>query len=405
MTTLLDASLDDGFIKLISTPVPDPRPFYARLRSEAPAFRTTLGFWYVTRYDLAMEIIRNPRGWVNHPIVTDGEGAPRRSYGLDLWNRAFMYLDGQDHKHMRGLVGELATPRFVNDLHTAVESTVDDLLAVLDGRVEFDFKHDFADLLPTKVIMRILGLDEAELPRLLGVAQSIASMLEPLATDATIAEGDARWRAAAEVVLDTVAKRRDSPADDLLSRLVKKVDAENLPDEDLLSLVFFLAVAGHETTANMLSNGLYHLLTRPGMIAELRGNADLLPSAVEELLRYEAPPRNSVARYAVEDARIGDELIRRGESVYVGYHAANHDPAVFPDPLTLDIRRTPNRHIAFGVGVHHCLGAALSRLELRLGYAGLLRRYSQIELAGSPAWLPGFVIRGLDGLPVRVVAK
>jgi cytochrome P450 len=401
MTTVLE-SLDDGFLELISTTVNDPRPFYARLREHAPVFRTSLGFWYVTRYDLALAIVRNPTGWVNHPIDSEHAHPVRKSYALDLWHHAFLYLDGADHKHMRGLVGELATPRFVKGLRDAVTSSVADQFDELAGRTEFDFKHDFADLLPTKVIMRILGLDEKELPRLLGVAQSIASMLEPLADEATIAKGDALWRDAAEVVLASADDRRHEPRDDMLTTMVQRVDAEDLGEKTLLSLVFFLAVAGHETTANMLSNGLFHLLSRPEAMAELRANSSVLNSAVEELLRYEAPARNSVARYAVADIEVGGQLIRRGESVYVGYHAVDHDPAEFTDPTRLDLRRSPNRHLAFGIGVHHCLGAALTRMEVQLSFGALLARYSDISLHGEPQWLPGFVIRGLDGLTVRV---
>jgi len=399
--TAMDQSLDEGFLELISASVEDPRPFYARLREQAPAFRTSLGFWYVTRYDLAMEIVRDPRGWVNSP--PDGKRAHHRDgYALDLWYRAFMYLDGPEHKHMRGLVGELATPRFVNALRGAVGSAVSDQFDELAGRESFDFRHDFAELLPTKVIMRILGLDEAELPRLLAVAQSIASMLEPLVDDATIERGDAIWRGAAEFVLATADERRRAPKADLLTTLVRRVDAEDgLGDEDLLSLVFFLAVSGHETTANMLSNGLYHLLTHD-LVGELRAEPDLLSSAVEELLRYEAPPRNSVARYPLSDVVLGGETIRRGEPVYVGYQAANHDPAEFEDPLRLDLRRSPNRHVGFGIGVHHCLGAALSRLELTSALRELLVRCDDLGLGREPVtWMPGFVIRGLNHVPVH----
>jgi cytochrome P450 len=226
----------------------------------------------------------------------------------------------------------------------------------------------------------------------------MASILEPSATRETIAAGDAVWREAADVVRRTASARSREPRDDLLTGLL----ATGLSDDDLLSTVLSLAVAGHETTANMLANAVHHLLLRPRLMASLRADRSMMPTAIEEFLRFESPPRNSVSKYPIEDVVLGDVLIRRDEQVYVGYQAANHDPAEFPDPLELDLRRSPNRHLGLGIGVHHCLGAALARLELDVALNALLDRYPVMTHAAPVRWKPGFVVRSPAALPLEV---
>ena len=204
-------------------------------------------------------------------------------------------------------------------------------------------------------------------------------------------------------MLELAAERRRSHTDDLLSALVEAgTDAERLSEEELVSMVLLLVVAGHETTAHTLCTGLYHLLCRPAAVDELRAEPSILPTAVEELLRYDPATRNTVARYAVEDIELGDQLVRRGDTLFVGLQAANHDPAEFEDPLELDLRRAPNRHVGFSAGAHYCLGAALARIELQLALGGILSRWPAIELAGEVRWKDSFIIRGLESLPLRL---
>ena len=168
--------------------------------------------------------------------------------------------------------------------------------------------------------------------------------------------------------------------------------------------MIILVVAGHETTANTLCTGLLHLIEHDGALEQLRADPSLMPSAVEELLRYDAATRNSVARYAREDIEVGGATIAKGDKVFVSLHAANHDPAEFADPLALDLARTPNRHVGFGGGAHYCLGAAVARMELQVALSALLDRYPSIELAGEPVWRRSFIIRGLETLPLRLGA-
>jgi cytochrome P450 PksS len=218
-----------------------------------------------------------------------------------------------------------------------------------------------------------------------------------------MAEADRAFRAAADLVVALAAERRTSPRDDLLTALVEAADgSDRLSDDELVAMVIILVVAGHETTANTLCTGVLHLLERPGLLDQLRHEPAAIPTAVEELLRYDAATRNSVARYAVDDIEVGDQLVRKGDKVFVSLHAANHDPAAFADPLRLDLTRSPNRHIGFGGGAHYCLGAAVARMELQVALGALLERYPGIELAGEPTWRPSFIIRGLESLPLRL---
>ncbi|HEY1973985.1 MAG TPA: cytochrome P450 [Pseudonocardia sp.] len=406
--TALVAALDEGFIRAVSEPTPDPRPFYDRLRGDAPVYRTPLGFWYVTRYDLAMTIIRNPRDWPANPIALGKrafhDARSAGSFALETFRASLMFTDDPKHKLLRRLVGELFTPAGVRTLRGKVEGIVTSQLDDLTGRSSFDLKHDFAERLPTTVILGLLGIDTAEASRFIALSDSIAAILEPRASRETIEAGDAIWRTAAGRVLLLAEQRRARPSDDLLTKLVTaEVDGQRLSDDDLVGMVLSLAVAGHETTANMLVNGMYHLVIRPESMALLRADRSLMGSAIEEFLRYEPPPRNSVARYPMRDMELGGRRIAAGDTVYVGYQAANHDPAEFPSPHQLDLRRSPNRHLGLGIGIHHCLGASLARLELDLALNQLLDRYPRIEL-GAPdvSWKPGFVVRALTALPLSV---
>ena len=251
----------------------------------------------------------------------------------------------------------------------------------------------------------MLGIGHEEVERFVAVAESLIAMHEPTASEETLEEADRVFREAADVVLELAERRRAAPEDDLLTALVEAHDStDKLGADELVSMVLLLVVAGHETTANTLSTGLYHLLEDPSSLAMLRDEPSLIPSAVEELVRYDAATRNTVARYATTDVEIGGQLVRRGEKLFVGLHPANHDPAVFERPLELDLRRSPNRHIGFNIGPHFCLGAGLARMELQIALAALLHRYPSIELAGEVEWKPSFIIRGLESLPLRVSA-
>ncbi len=403
--TSTETALDEDFIRIVSQPTADPRPVYARMRETAPAYRTPLGFWYVTRYDLGTEIIRNPKDWPVQPSDPNASAISLKieSYALQVFRRSLMFMDDPKHKFLRRLVGELFAPRAVRDMRRGVETIVAAQLDALGDREHVELKHEFAERLPTTVILDLLGIDLAHSDLFVGISRAVARNLDPQATRETITEGDRIWRDATAIVDEVIAERRANPRDDLMTGLIQAGEGgERISHDDLVGMVMSLGVAGHETTMNMLTSGLYHLLRRPESLDRLRADRSIMPTAIEEFLRWESPPRNSVGRYPARDIEIDGQLIRRDECVYVGYGACNHDPAEFEDPLRFDITRTPNRHLGLGIGVHHCLGAGLARMEIDVALNALFDRYSGIELAGEVHWEPSFVVRALEGLPLRL---
>jgi cytochrome P450 len=368
-------------------------------------YRTPFDFWYVTRYDLANAIMRGDAAWSVAASSASSSGHDHDGFAFQVMARMLLTMDGVDHSRLRRLVSTIFTGRAAERLRDKVQASVERQLDGVAGRTEVDLFSDVAQLLPTEVILDVLGIGHEHAPAAVAVADSLIAMHEPTAGEATLAEADRAFRAAADLVVALAADRRTSPRDDLLTALVQAADgSDRLSDDELVAMVIILVVAGHETTANTLCTGMLHLLQDEGALAALRADPTLVPSAVEELLRYDAATRNSVARYAVDDIEVGGATIRKGDKLFVSLHAANHDPAEFADPLALDLTRTPNRHIGFGGGAHYCLGAAVARMELQVALAALLERYSGIELAGEPVWRRSFIIRGLESLPLRLDA-
>src|SRR5918996_4771747 len=207
-----------------------------------------------------------------------------------------------------------------------------------------------------------------------------------------------------DYLLALFEEKRANPGDDLVSALVRAEEAgDRLSEDELLGMVFLLLVAGHETTVNLIGNGMLALLQHPDQLQKLREDPSLIKPAVEELLRYDGPVETSTERFAREDVAIGDMVIPKGEMVMVVIAAPDHDPERFPEPDTLDVARADNKHLAFGKGIHHCLGAPLARMEGQIALGTLLRRMPDLRLKGSPeslTWRPGLVLRGLTGLPV-----
>jgi cytochrome P450 len=397
------AGLEAEFTALASEVIADPRPIYARLRDAAPAFKTPMGFWYVTSYELANAISTADGDWT---VAASASHSPTHvdSFAFAVMARMMLTIDGPDHARLRRLVGGVFNPRGAEVLTEKVRKSIGRQLDELPTQGEIDLVADFAILLPTKVVLDVLGIPHDYLEQFIGVAESLIAMHEPTATEATVAHADTVFREAGEIVLELAAQRREQPADDVLTALVLAEDeGKSLSADELVAMILLLVVAGHETTANTFATGVYHLLECPSALAELRDDRAIMTSAVEELLRYDAATRNTVARYATRDLWLGDMPVRRGDKLFVGLHAANHDPLQFADPLRLNLRRKPNRHIAFNVGPHYCLGAALARLELRLAFDAFLSRYGSIEVAaGEPRWKRSFIIRGLESLPLRV---
>jgi cytochrome P450 len=274
-------------------------------------------------------------------------------------------------------------------------------LDVVAGRREIDLVADYAFPLPITVISEMLGVPASDRDQFRDWSDALLTAVPPQPAAPAAVEAAEGLRGYLEARFE---ERRRAPAEDLLTGLLQAEEAgDKLGKEELQGMVYLLLVAGYETTANLIGSGVLALLLHPDQLARLRSDPALLPSAVEELLRFCAPVATSTLRYAAEDVAMGGEVIPKGDMVLVVITAANRDPARFPFPDTLDITRTDNKHIAFGHSIHYCLGAPLARLEGEIALETLLRRMPALRLGVAPealTWRPSFVLRGLTKLPV-----
>jgi cytochrome P450 len=380
----------------------DPYPLYQRLRELDPVHRSPAGAWVLTRHGDATAVLRDPR-FSSNPSHLGGDRpqvGPRR-----LDTKVLLFLDAPDHTRLRSLVFKAFTPGVVRRLRPRVEELVAGLLGQARERGSIEVIADLAYPLPIAVICELLGVPAADRGSF-GSWSSDASRLLDRDIDldeATVERGTAAIAAFTEYFGRLIQQRKQEPRDDLVSRLIAAEEAgERLTWEELFATIILLFLAGHETTVNLIGNGLLALLRHPDQLERLRRDPTLGASAVEELLRYESPV-HVTARIATTGLEVGGVRLRAGEQVIVTVAAANRDPAVFADSDRLDVGRQDNRHLSFSAGMHYCLGAALARLEGEVAFGALLRGFPTIELAGpEPSFRDHFVLRGLRSLPLRL---
>jgi cytochrome P450 len=309
-------------------------------------------------------------------------------------------MDPPDHTRLRRLVSGAFTPRAIAGLEPWIREVTVRLLADADGAAGFDLIDALAFPLPIAVICRLLGVPAEDQAQFRVWGHDVAASLDPQ----TAAQAQTR---AAELALtrylqDLVRQRRADPDDSILSALIAaEEEGDKLSPGEVVSTALLLLVAGFETTVNLIGNGTVALLGEPGSWQRLRQDPALIPAAVEEMLRYDSPVQLT-SRIATEDAEAGGSVIAAGRAVIVSIGGANRDPAVFeqPDEFRID-RPDPGRHLAFSLGIHHCLGASLARLEARIAIEELTQRYPALELAAPPARRPLLVLRGFESVPVR----
>jgi pimeloyl-[acyl-carrier protein] synthase len=382
----------------------DPYPTYHRLRAEDPVHHSPLGFWVLTRYEDVSAVLRDPR-FIKEPLAAlvaarFGAEVPR-GVGLSMLDR-----DPPDHTRLRGLVSKAFTPRVVEGLRPRIQQIVDGLIARAQAVGSMDVIEEFAYPLPVNVICEMMGVPVKDHERFKGWSLDIARGLDSiwLPPDSDIPRRSAAARhAISDYFRELIAERRATPRGDLLSALIAAEEAgDKLSEEELLATCILILIAGHETTVNLIGNGVLALLRHPDELHRLRQTPALIASAVEELLRYDGPVQRT-ARVASEDATIGGRTIRKGDMVMPFIGAADRDPAQFPDPDRLDLARGDNRHIAFGWGIHFCLGAPLARVEGQIAIDTLVRRLPRLELATeSPEYRQSLTLRGLKTLPVKL---
>ena len=385
---------------------------YARMREESPVHLQPgldgeTPIWFVTRYDDVVALLTDSERLVVDPTlaVTPDELAARVA-GSSLEpdervNENLLSRDGADHRRLRRLVTKAFTPRMVEQLRPRIQGIANDLVDRVAEQGSMELVDDFAFPLPITVIAELLGIPAEDQKRFREWSNSF--VLPPMTPE--LQEQLARHTDEFVAYLDDLfASRRAEPTDDLVTALVKAEDAgDHLSENELYSMVVLLIVAGHETTVSLITNAVLALLSNPSQLAELRADRSLLPSAVEELLRYDSPVERTITRWAAADVELGGESIRRGELVIAVVGSANRDGSQFADPDSLDVRREGGKHVGFGRGPHFCLGAALARLETEIALATLLERLPNLRLAIAEDelyWRPIPIFRSLASLPV-----
>ncbi|HEY0735009.1 MAG TPA: cytochrome P450 [Herpetosiphonaceae bacterium] len=385
----------------------NPHPFYAQLRAVAPVHRVRLSrresAWMVTRYNDVQAVLKDQRFAKDRFQAMTPEQQAKMPWIPEMIKplaRNMLDLDEPDHGRLRSLVHQAFTPRLIEQLRERVQSLCDELLDAAQRRGRMDLIHDYALPLPITIITEMLGVpskDRAKFHRWSSTIVSATSGSEMLRVLPSV------WLFM-RYVRQFFKQRRAQPGDDLTTALIQAEQAgDRLSEDELLAMVMLLLIAGHETTVNLIASGTLALLQHPEQKQRLHDNPGLIKPAIEELLRYTSPVDCATERFAREDVVFKDVLIARGEQIIAVLGSANRDEEQFANPDTLDLTREPNRHLAFGQGIHYCLGAPLARLEGQIAINTLLRRMPKLCLAVAPEqlrWRRGLIIRGLQKLPV-----
>jgi cytochrome P450 len=369
----------------------NPHPVYADWRATGPVRRERLPSgaypWLITRYEDARQALSDPR--LSKAFPGDNAG---------VFSQHMLNADPPDHTRLRRLVSAAFTTRRIEALRPRIEEITDGLLDAMADHERVDLIDAFAFPLPIQVICELLGVpaDDRDAFRTWSTIL-VGGSAQPERVPEAV-------QAMAGYIQGLLAERRAHPGDDLLSGLLEVRDSsDRLSENELSAMVFLLLVAGHETTVNLIGNGVFLLLSEPERWDRLRADPALQPSAIEEFLRFEGPVETSTYRFATADVEIGGTLIPAGDPVLVVLLSANRDAARFPDAAELRLDRPQNPHLAFGHGIHYCLGAPLARLEAQVAFAKLPARYPGLRLGADPSelhWRPGMLIRGLQHLPV-----
>jgi cytochrome P450 len=381
----------------------NPYPLFAQLREMAPIINISSSpghqVWMVTRFNEAVQVLKDNRFSVEFARNRTEyfEYADRAGGGGFILNRSMISVDEPDHSRLRKLVSKGFTPRYIEGLRPRIQDLANELLDKVTNRGEMDLIGDFAYPLPINVISEMMGVPPAD-------RSQIREWSAVIARNYDDPQKEVKLDAFSKYVHQLVAEKRAKPQDDLVSKLVRiEEDGDRLSEQELLSMVALLIFAGHETTSNLIGNGALALFDHPEQMHKLIKDPGLIPSAVEEMLRFCGPVLSPAPRHALEDMEIGGQAIHAGDMVMVIVASANHDPSQFTSPEELEIARTMEKHIAFGQGIHYCLGAPLARLEGEIAFTALLKRTPDIHLRvprEEIQWNASMILRGISTLPV-----
>jgi cytochrome P450 len=386
----------------------NPYPLYKQVRDRGPMQLPEANLTVFSAYRDCDEVLRHPSSSVDRFKSTVAQrmladGAIMRPPGSPM----FLFRDPPDHTRLRKLVSKAFVPKVVNELQPEIAELVDGLLDRIAERGRFDVVSDLAYPLPVAVICRLLGVPLEDEPEFGRASALLAQALDPfLAITGEPSQGlQERIRAGQwlrEYLHDLIQRRRSHPGDDLMSRLIAVEESgDQLAEDEIVSTCSLLLIAGHETTVNLIANAILAMLRHPAQWAALGADGDRAPVVIEETLRYD-PPVQLVGRTAVDDMTIGETRVVKGDTMMVLLAAAQHDPAEFERPETFDPDRKAFRHLAFGRGLHYCLGAPLARLEAAVALSAVTARFPDARPDGEPAYKPNVTLRGLSSLSVAV---
>ena len=378
----------------------DPYPTFARLRARDPVHRSLLlKGWLLTRYEDVDAVLRDHRRFSSDPLRRNS--GHRRSAPLTPDEATMLFLDPPDHTRLRSLVNRAFTRTAINALEARIRGIMEALLDDVDDPASFDLMKTVAGPLPVTVIAEMLGVPPRDRPRFKTWSDQRARLLEPTVSAREREVAAQATRSLEDYLLPIIKARRAEPRDDIISVLAQaEEEGDALSEREMLNMLRLLLVAGNETTTNLIGNGMLALLRHPEQLDALRRDPGLIPRAVEELLRYDSPVQAGL-RAALDDCEVNGVPVRRGEDLILLIGAANRDPEAFAQPDRLDVERDERSHVAFGRGIHHCLGAPLARLEGRIAIEALLTRYSSLRLLDErPLFHHSIVLRGLKRLPV-----
>ena len=387
----------------------NPFPIYAHMRIEDPihAHSAPNGatIWYITRYADVVNVLKDDEHFCKNPANARGIDAQQHhkqpSAMQRLINENMLFSDPPHHTRLRALVNQAFTPRRIAKLDERIQVICNQLIDAAVLHKQMDVIAAYALPLPVMVICELLGIPAADQAEVSDWSQAI---IAPGSKNLTYRQRKHNLRAFTDYLQTMFAARRIQPEDDLVTALVQAEEADDrLNEAELSSMVALLLVTGHETTVNLIGNGVLAFLQNPDQLAIVRDNPDLWATAVEELLRFDGPVETSTTRWVRKNIQIEGHILKRGDIVRVVLSSANRDESQFSCPTKFDIQREDNKHLAFGLGIHYCLGAPLARLEGRIALPALFNRFPNLQLA-EPAsrlnWRSGVLFRGLKQLPV-----
>ncbi|MFC5187041.1 cytochrome P450 [Actinomadura harenae] len=389
--------------------VADPYPVFERLRAERPVFfDEATGQWVVSRYadvDALLRDRRLGRSYL-HTGTHEEFGQQAESDFLkpfwDLVRAGMLDVEPPTHTRLRRLVSKAFTARMVEGLRPTIRGLAEGLAADLVARGGGDLLADLAEPLPVTVIAEMLGVPAEDRGLLRPWSADICGMYELNPPDEVQRKAVRAANEFSDYLRGLARARAAEPRDDLISALARVADeGDRLTEDELIGTCVLLLNAGHEATVNATGNGWWALFRNPGELERLHADHGLVPTAVEELMRYDGPAP-MFERWVLEDVEVGGVTIPRGQEVALQFASANRDPEVFADPDTLDLGRDPNPHISFGLGIHFCLGAPLARIEMAESLGAILRAAPALKLIEEPRWKPGYILRGLESLKVEL---